>query len=416
LGNPGEVQGLSLSVQGVLSLFGGFSGGAGIPLSLYLGAALWGLADAARQHRRQVLLALLWIIVPFAIIFLFRPKHWFEAKYVIFILPVYLITTALGIAYAARSVAAFLGDWEILRRAKFVSVRSCGQVLSLSCLVAIFGLLSASVLDQVYAWRSDRWKDVGQFLVSNVQPQDAIVLLPLTVLTMPVQDILAYYGPSPGEANVIVIDNLSQAEDILARHRRVWVVRGLGFALDQSDEVIEWLKLRPHVELSIRGGAKLLYTGQDQTQLALLEEARSFASPTAELHGAIAEAYRSLRMWPEAQAAYARAAALEPAEGIWRYDLAALYEEMGENDKALVEYQEAIRLQPEIAGFHAALGDFYRQSGLADEAISQYREAIRLYISQNGGAKNSKDVRLWNDLVRKLEMSAGRTKATENVP
>jgi tetratricopeptide (TPR) repeat protein len=97
---------------------------------------------------------------------------------------------------------------------------------------------------------------------------------------------------------------------------------------------------------------------------------------------------------------------MEPAEGIWHYHLAALYEEMGGPDKALVEYQQAIRLQPEIAGFHAALGDLYRQSGLADEAISQYREAIRLYISQNGGAQDSKYVRIWNDLVRKLEMSA----------
>jgi tetratricopeptide (TPR) repeat protein len=319
---------------------------------------------------------------------------------------VYLITTSLGIAFAARSVAAFLSDWGILRRAKFLSVGSCGQVLSLSCLVALYGLLSASVLDEVYAWPSGHWKDIGQFLIRNVQPQDAIVLLPLTVLTMPVQDVMAYYGPRPEEANVIVVDNSSQVEEILARYRRVWIVRDLRVALDQSGEVIEWLKLQPHVALSIRSGITLLYTGKDQTQLALLEEARNFAGPTAELHGSIAEAYRSLRMWPEAQAAYARAAAMEPAEGIWHYHLAALYEEMGGPDKALVEYQQAIRLQPEIAGFHAALGDLYRQSGLADEAISQYREAIRLYISQNGGAQDSKYVRIWNDLVRKLEMSA----------
>ncbi|MCX6028439.1 MAG: glycosyltransferase family 39 protein [Chloroflexi bacterium] len=416
LGNPGAVEGLPFSAQDFLSLFGGFSSGTGIPLSLYMGASLWGLANAARQHRRQVLLVLLWIIVPFVIILLFRPKHWFEVKYVIFILPVYLIATSLGIASAARAIAAFISDWGILRRAKCVSVGSWGHVLSLSCLVAIYGLLSASALDEVYAWQSDRWKDIGQFLISNVQPQDAIVLLPLTVLTMPVQDIVAYYGPSPDETNVIVVDNLSQVEDILARHRRVWIVRGLGVALDPSGEVIEWLKLQPHVALSIRGGTKLMYTGKDQTQLALLEEAGNFASPTAELHGSIAEAYRSLRMWPEAQAAYARAAALEPAEGIWHYHLAALDEEMGERDKALVEYQQAIRLQPEIAGFHAALGDLYRQSGLADEAISQYREAIRLYTSQNSGAKNSKDVRLWNDLVRKLEMSAEQTGAADNTP
>ncbi len=410
LGNPNDIQGLELTTGYFLSLFGDFGAGVGIALSLYMAAFLWGLIHAIRKHKRQGLLILLWTVVPFAIVLLLRPKHWFAAKYVVFILPLYLLTVSLGVTCVAKSVALFLSQWNVLRPPRRL------QTLSLVSLVAIYGLMSISGLDNVYAWQSDRWKSMGQLLISNMQPQDAVVPLSLTLLTMPVEDIMAYYGPKPEEANVIVVDNRSQMEDVLANHSRVWIVIDRRIDLNKSGEVIEWLKLQPHVELAIEGRAKVLYTGKNQTQLALLEEAKRFTNLTAEAHGSIAEAYRSLGMWEEAQAAYARAAAMEPEQGIWHYHLASLYEERGRPDTALAEYKQAIHLQPEIPGFHAALGDFYRRTGLANEAISKYREAIRLYTSQNGGTENSEYVRSWSDMIRQLEMSEGQAEVADSKP
>ena len=410
LGNPNDIQGLELTTGYFLSLFGGFGAGVGIALSLYMAAFLWGLINTIRKHKRQGLLILLWTVVPFAIVLLLRPKHWFTAKYVIFILPLYLITVSLGITYVAKSVALFLSQWNVLRPPRRL------QTLSLVALVAIYGLMSVSGLDDAYAWQSDRWKSIGQLLISNMQPQDAVVPLPLTLLTMPVEDIMAYYGPKPEEANVILVDNRGQMEDVLANHSRVWIVVDRRADFSKSSEVMEWLKLQSHVELSIGDETKVLYAGKDQTQLTLLEEAKRFTNLTAEAHGSIAEAYRSLGMWQEAQAAYAQAATIEPDQGVWHYHLASLYEEQGEHEAALGEYQQAIRLQPEIPGFHAALGEFYRRDGRAEEAISRYKQAIRLYTSQNRGTENSEYVRSWSKMIRKLQIMAEIAVVTDNAP
>lgn len=423
LGNPSDIEGLELSVGYFLSLFGVFGAGAGIPLSLYMAAFLWGLINAIRKQWRQGLLILLWTVGPFAMVFLLRPKHWFAPKYVIFILPLYLMTLSLGLTYLARSIARALGHWNGL------GVRRSLLELSLAALLTIYTLMSISGLDETYApQKGVRWREIGQFLTSNMQPDDAVISFPYN-LTMPIQDLMAYYSPTAEEidffaynptleeADVPVVGSQRQMQVILGDHRRVWIViyrRSDNQLAIMHDDVIEWLSPQPYVELPLGGMSTVLYTGLGLTRLALLEEAKHFTHLTAEAYGSIGEAYCSKKMWKEALVAYTRAAEMEPGQGIWHYCLATLYAERGQRDKALVEYQQAIRLQSEIPGFHAALGDFYRQDGRTDEAISQYRQAIRLYTSQNAGAENSEYVRSWNDAMHELKTSVERAEATDN--
>jgi hypothetical protein len=290
LGNPDQIQGLDLSAGYFLSLLGSFGAGSGIALSLYVAAFLWGLIKANDKRWRRELLILLWAVVPFVVVLLLRPKHWFAAKYVVFILPLYLTTVSVGIAYVAKSAALFLSQWNVLRPPWRL------QTLSLVSLVVIYGLMSIAGLDDAYAWQSDRWKSIGQLLTNNVQSRDAVVPLPLTLLTMPVEDIMAYYGPKPEEAHVIVVDNPSQMEDVLANHRRVWIVIDRRTDFSKSGEVLEWLELQPHVELAIGDGTKVLYTGKDQTQLTLLEEAKRFTNLRLEVGGWRLEIGRWWRM------------------------------------------------------------------------------------------------------------------------
>ena len=423
LGNPDQIQGLELSVGYFLSLFGAFGAGDGISLSLYMAAFLWGLINAIRKQWHQGLLILLWTVGPFAMVFLLRPKHWFAPKYVIFILPLYLMTLSLGLTYLARSIACALGHWNGL------GVRRYLLELSLAALLTIYALMSISGLDETYApQKGVRWREIGQFLTSNMQPEDAVISFPYN-LTMPIQDLMAYYGPTaeeidffaynptPEEADVSVVGSQRQMQVILGDHRRVWIViyrRSDNQLAIMHGDVFEWLSPQPYIELSLDKTSTVLYTGKGQTQLALLKEAKHFTNLAAEAHGSIGEAYGSMRMWEETLAAYARAAEMEPERGIWHYYLGTLYEREGQRNRALAEYQQAIRLQPEIPGFHAALGDFYRQAGRADEAILEYRQAIRLYTSQNRGAENSEHVRSWNNAMHELKTSVERAEATDN--
>jgi tetratricopeptide (TPR) repeat protein len=381
------------------------------------------LINAIRKQWRQGLLILLWTVGPFVMVFLLRPKHWFAPKYVIFILPLYLMTLSLGLTYLARSIACVLGHWNGL------GVRRSLPKLSLAALLTIYAVMSISGLDETYGPQEGvRWREIGQFLTSNMQPEDAVISFPHN-LTMPIQDLMAYYGPTaeeidffvygptPEEADVSVVDSQRQMQVILGDHRRVWIVIYRRYDNELAvmhDDVLEWLSPQPYIELPIDKTSTVLYTGKSQTQITLLEEAKHFTHLTAEALGSIGEAYGSMRMWKEALAAYTRAAEMEPGQGIWHYCLGTLYERTGQHDRALVEYQQAIHLQSEIPGFHAALGDFYRQDGRPDEAISEYKQAIRLYTSQNRGAENSEYVRSWNDAMHELKTSVERAEATDN--
>ncbi|HEY64692.1 MAG TPA: tetratricopeptide repeat protein [Caldilineae bacterium] len=409
LGNAGHIQGLDLSPGYFLSLFAYFGAGTGIALSLYVAAFLWGLFNAARERKRQAALILLWISVPFVIVVLLRPKHWFAPKYVISILPLYLITISWGLVNVARSLVLAVSHWEDLFSSKLL------QAVSLTCLVAIYGLMSASVLDVIYAWQQGRWQEIARFLNANARPGDVIVIVPLRILTMSAQEIMAYYGPKPDEMDVVVAGRRERIEELLAQHERVWIIIPGGWAMPNLGIRKLMPPDLPYVTISLGGRARVLYTGEGQSLEALLEEAKRFTNLTATAYGSIGDAYRSLEMWDEALTAYTKAAAMEPERGVWHYRQALVYEQQGQFDRALAEYREAIRLQPEISGFHAALGHFYSHVGLTDQAISEYREAIRLYVSQNRDGERSKYVRSWRDKIRELEMSVKRIEVADNM-
>lgn len=393
LGNPGDVRGLELSADYFLDLLANFGAGSGLPLLLYLGACLWGMDNAARTHKRQMLLFLLLTVVPFVIVLLLGPKQRFRYKYVIFILPVYLLTISLGLTYLTRSIAQALERWQILRRPNSL------QLLSLAASVAIYGLVGIPAMNKTYAHRINRWRDIGQLLNDNVQPEDAVVVSPTAFAALSTKELMAYYSSPSVEANTVMLENVEQVQDVLASHRRVWVL-----VSDKSaGKVVTWISSQPRVELAV-GGYKMVYMGQGQSQLALLEETEHLTIPTAEAHSSIAETYRSLGMWAESIAAYERAAAMEPDQGIWPYRLATLYDKNLHQPKAaLAEYQRAIDLEPEVANFHAALGNFYRRTDCPSKAIVQYEEAIRLYLSQNKGDEDATRIRGWRDAIRSLK-------------
>ena len=393
LGNPGGIRGLELSADYFLDLLANFGAGPGLPLLLYLGACLWGMGNAARTHKRQMLLFLLLAVVPFVIVLLLSPKQRFRYKYVIFILPVYLLTISLGLTYLTRSIAHALERWQILRRPNSL------QPLSLAALVAIYGLVSIPAMDKTYAHRVDRWRNIGQLLTDNVQPEDAVMVSPTAFATMSTKEIMAYYSSPLVEANTVMLENVGQIQDVLASHRRVWVLVSDKLA----GEVVTWISSQPRVELAV-GGYEMVYMGQGQSQLVLLKETEHLTIPTAEAHSSIAETYHSLGMWAESIAAYERAAAMEPDRGIWSYRMAILYDKrLGRPKAALAKYQRAIDLEPEIANFHAALGGFYRRTDRPHKAIVQYEEAIRLYLSQNKGDEDATRIRGWRDAIRSLK-------------
>jgi tetratricopeptide (TPR) repeat protein len=442
LGRGAEaMQDLNLSPGYFFGMFEYFGAGSGIPFALYVGTAVWGLMSVIRTHTRQVVLFLLVICVPYLIVLIIQPKHWFMYKYVIAILPVYLIAIALGITHVAQATAqtvsqARLGKpWMRHEKTWFqsprisraatrtspnsqsgaekavLSARNSGRanlhLLSVAVLVLTFSVVTLPALRRVYSHHADRWQRIGQLLSYSARPDDVVAVLPLEILTMSAQEIVGYYGPSE-EISTVTIETVAQMQALLEAHRRVWVVKDWSVDLGLVGEVVAWLEKQPHVILTFRDAdeeADVFYLGQAQTQRALLDDVQRFPFLTSEIHVSVAEAYNALEMRDESIAAYGRAIALEPDQGDWHYVLALRYDEWGDPDAALAEYQAAIGLRPEVPDFHAALGAFYARNGLAEPAIAAYREAIRLYLDIYRDADNSYYVLLWRNAIRTLEAS-----------
>jgi len=93
------------------AMFAWFGLGRGFRLVVYFLLFLVGFWSLIKK-RKWTLLAfyLTWIILPFVYLYFVRLGHWFEEKYFIFIIPVYLLVIAEGIVFISRFLAKSLGQ------------------------------------------------------------------------------------------------------------------------------------------------------------------------------------------------------------------------------------------------------------------------------------------------------------------
>jgi 4-amino-4-deoxy-L-arabinose transferase-like glycosyltransferase len=234
LGNPGELVGLTFSFNFVLGMLTDLGAGKGLPLSLYGAAALVGCAAAWRRTPRQTALLGFLAVMPFVLLFVLRPKHWFSIKYAIFLLPVFLIAVAFGLVYLARAMAVLLGP-ALSSRWRGILTKA-----TLLVLVALYVALNVLALDVAYGRRPDRWREIGQVLTHNVGPDDAVVTLPTKIRTMSSTQILAYYGPSAEQVTIIEAESLDQLQAAVSRYHRVWVLVDRP-ELERSAGLLAWL-------------------------------------------------------------------------------------------------------------------------------------------------------------------------------
>lgn len=437
LGSMEDIEGLAISFQGFLSLFAGFGAGTGVALSLYLSACLFGLANAFLYYRRQFYLLLGWISIPFVLILLLRPRHWFAAKYVISILPIYLIAISLGLESLARSFSVAVGRSdglaEVIRKSVVHGTIKIGTIrrivlrgpeqadvnqriaawrpslptTSLAVMLLLYVLLSGLSLLTVYDWQNDPWKQIGLFLNANAHPDDALIVVPFNqeILTMAPEEMMAFYGPTGKQVDVIPLGSRDQFETALAGHARLWVLiehnadPGLGW------EVKSWLEGHPAIELNLGSGAIILYTESAIASTEkLIDRVAQLDINNANAFHSIAEVFLDLNRWDEALEVYNRAVALEPDEARWQiYRQAVIYQESGEKYLAQDEYLRAVQLKTVRKEAYTSLGNFYRRTGNLQEAVRAYRLAVSPYKELPPGSEPYYDVRALRETIIELE-------------
>lgn len=243
---PVNVNRMSLSyLAGIVDLFGA---GAGVPLFCYLLALGLGLYLMARRSRQQLVLAGLWITLPFLVALLVPAGHNFRLRYVIFVLPVFLLVVSAGLVGLSQLISSWIA--ESVRRGRLGSLLQ-PMVLTLSC--ALFGVLSLGAWQRYWAEEKQPWDKAAAFLQSVVGPQDVVI-----TTSEGHAERLLYYGYGASKVDYLVpcpCPAPAQTEDwyrfpeLCDQYEQVWILdpspnfRYLGPAGYMSDQLERYIFL-----------------------------------------------------------------------------------------------------------------------------------------------------------------------------
>jgi 4-amino-4-deoxy-L-arabinose transferase-like glycosyltransferase len=123
-----------------------------------------GIVASARSHWRQLWLVCCWILVPFVALIVVPAGHGFRPRYVLFMLPVYLLVAARGLTAVSDTVS----ERSAVRLQH-------ARAVTLAALLGAVTLASIPALQAYY--REDRadWRSVAALVASRFNAGDVIV-------------------------------------------------------------------------------------------------------------------------------------------------------------------------------------------------------------------------------------------------
>jgi mannosyltransferase len=183
---------------------------------VFVSAFLLGIA-ASGPNRAATSLLIVMLATPLAILPLMRQAIPFVYKYVIFMLPLYLLLVAQGL------VAIFgLG-----RQLSFVEHRHATWMAALPALFVLAVLLlfeiqeSAALVEQ----QGEEWREMASFLRQQAASDDIIAVAPMKwPLNAPSSmHVLEYYHPASGGADLQVVHSPFEMQELCANHDQLWL-------------------------------------------------------------------------------------------------------------------------------------------------------------------------------------------------
>jgi len=210
---------IKFSLQFFIDIFGGYFGAgksAANTVTQYIFILFFvlGIFSSQKKYTKPIIYSIFWITIPFVILFTVKMKHFFDPKYIIFILPVYLIVISKGINYSANILTQII-SYITKRKHKLVLVNSIIIIILLFFLIS-----SIPYMEYIYKGHrldiaADRayWKETANYLKHNVQPGDMIIAYP------PAIGRLKYYYNAYSENTT-----LSTMFDKNKEYKNVWYI------------------------------------------------------------------------------------------------------------------------------------------------------------------------------------------------
>lgn len=235
-----------------------FSGGGILATGMFVATGLIGLT-AFRHKPWEIILLLVWALVPAALIVLFLGSRGtlFAARYLIAGLPAWLLLCAVGIL----GLGSFLG--ERARNPAFVR-RAAWIFLAL-----VFILIFLERTNAVIAAPKENWRAAAQVIDANIQPSDAVITSGGTW-------VVYYYAYADAYRNNA--QTLEQIEEVEKSAARMWLVFNR-YAYDPEGRMHAWLEGRRAVALRVDDGITVYYWRPGADAAAMLADAKTLRLP-----------------------------------------------------------------------------------------------------------------------------------------
>jgi tetratricopeptide (TPR) repeat protein len=147
--------------------------------------------------------------------------------------------------------------------------------------------------------------------------------------------------------------NYAKAGDIFFASDRYAYIASIGLFFLVGSAASALLARRPRLRLPLAGAGSLAVL-----LLILAAHARSL-------------------VWKDSEMLYLDVLGKYPGTPSIQYNLGLVYDERGEDDRAIPYYEEAIRLRPDYADAHNNLGAIFLDRGLLDQAIASFERALQ---------------------------------------
>jgi uncharacterized membrane protein len=249
-------------------------------LLFFVALPLFGLIELVRRRAFTVsLLLTLWLCLPVltVVAFLKHRGEFFAARYIISILPAYLLLLTVGMLALPR--------W--LKQSGRPGLAWLTLLLLSGLVVSRYG----QELSRYYTFEDkENWRLAIQLVAQNAGPEDAVI--PVNA-----EGAVRWYYPPAGVAGH-PYNNFEAIKATITQAERSWVIMSVFAAfIDQGDQVLKvWLSEQGAIRLQLGPVMSVYYVGPQATADQLLDEIQAFALPRD--HALYASLARENRLRP----------------------------------------------------------------------------------------------------------------------